>query len=96
MDTANVLAGLNGTSWFLITTVLGVLLLICLQAFIPRMDPHEPPLLKPRIPFIGHLIGLLRHQKHYFDILNEKYRLPIYTLPVLGGKIYVVTSPELA
>jgi hypothetical protein len=60
------------------------------------MDSHEPPLLKPGIPFIGHLIGLMRHQKHYFEILKEKYGLPIYTLPVLNGKIYVVTSPELA
>lgn len=31
---------------------------------------EEPPLLKPRIPFIGHIIGLMKHEAAYFSILR--------------------------
>ena len=30
----------------------------------------EPPVLKPGIPVIGHLIGLFRHHSHYLRILR--------------------------
>jgi hypothetical protein len=58
-----------------------------------RLDPQEPPILRPKVPFIGHLIGLLRHQVDYFGILSG--REPIATLPVLSGKIYSIWSPAL-
>ena len=35
-----------------------------------RMDPREPPLLKPRPPLIGHIIGLARHGVDYIDSLR--------------------------
>jgi hypothetical protein len=38
---------------------------------------------------------LFRHQVHYFDMLNAKYALPIYALPMLTGKTYVIASPDL-
>jgi hypothetical protein len=32
-------------------------------------DPQEPPLVRPKIPLIGHVIGLLRHgTKYYSDV----------------------------
>jgi hypothetical protein len=31
--------------------------------------PQEPPLLKPKIPIIGHLIGLLRYRMEYYHQL---------------------------
>lgn len=36
----------------------------------PRLDPREPPELKPRIPFVGHIIGLFRHQASYYSMLQ--------------------------
>lgn len=36
----------------------------------PHMHPNEPPLLKPSIPLIGHLIGLILHQTDYHRIVR--------------------------
>lgn len=52
-----------------------------------RHDPQEPPVVTAPIPFIGHLINLIRHGSHYYSILayvlkppkkkrNKKGRLP--------------------
>lgn len=35
----------------------------------PGLDEREPPLLKPSIPVIGHLIGIIKHHGGYFQIL---------------------------
>ncbi len=29
------------------------------------VDPREPPILRPRIPIVGHLVGLLQHHGVY-------------------------------
>lgn len=34
------------------------------------LESNEPPLLKSRIPFIGHLIGMLRWQMGYMQMLR--------------------------
>ncbi|KAK4665407.1 hypothetical protein QC763_0062110 [Podospora pseudopauciseta] len=60
-----------------------------------RADPREPPLLKPTIPFIGHIIGLIRHQADYHRILQRKSKQPIVTLPMLTGKLYAIFDPSL-
>lgn len=36
----------------------------------PRMDPREPPLLRPAIPIVGHLIGIMKKQMEYYAILR--------------------------
>ncbi|KAK0666039.1 putative cytochrome P450 E-class, group IV [Cercophora samala] len=60
-----------------------------------RADPREPPLLKPIIPFVGHIIGLIRHQADYHRILQRKSKQPIVTLPMLTGKLYAIFEPSL-
>jgi hypothetical protein len=35
-----------------------------------NLDPAEPRLLRPKIPYIGHAIGFLRHQTKYLAILK--------------------------
>jgi hypothetical protein len=35
----------------------------------PGLDEREPPLLKPSIPVVGHLIGMAKHHGGYFQIL---------------------------
>jgi hypothetical protein len=59
---------LQGYTPSIILIILCVLLIIrhCLAI---QLDPQEPPILKPRIPYIGHIIGLLQHQSAYFDKL---------------------------
>ena len=31
----------------------------------PKIDPNEPPVVKPRIPFIGHIIDLLYYKSEF-------------------------------
>ena len=33
-----------------------------------RDDPREPPRLRPKIPLIGHLIGLIRYGTVYYSV----------------------------
>lgn len=35
----------------------------------PRVHPQEPPLVKPRIPLVGHIVGLLTEKSQYFVTL---------------------------
>ncbi|RDW93638.1 cytochrome P450 [Aspergillus mulundensis] len=58
-------------------------------------DPREPPVVGSTIPFVGHLIGLLRHGTGYFAILTEKHSHPIFAIDLLLIKVYLVKSPAL-
>ncbi|KAK4156579.1 cytochrome P450 [Chaetomidium leptoderma] len=68
---------------------------LVLHSLTPSIDPREPPLLKPRIPLIGHIIGMMRHQAHYHITLQRSTGKPIATLPMLTGKMYAVWDPYL-
>ncbi|TPX07067.1 uncharacterized protein E0L32_011055 [Thyridium curvatum] len=61
----------------------------------PRLEPSEPPLLKPRIPLVGHIVGLLWHRMSYFQIINKRKPMPVATLPILHNKVYAIWSPDL-
>uniref|UniRef100_A0A0B7KRF5 Prostacyclin synthase n=1 Tax=Bionectria ochroleuca TaxID=29856 RepID=A0A0B7KRF5_BIOOC len=67
----------------------------CRSCFGSRLDPREPRAVQPRLPWIGHIIGLIRHRVDYFDILKKKKPMAIATLPILNGKIYAIWSPSL-
>ncbi|CAN8100028.1 unnamed protein product [Discula destructiva] len=58
-------------------------------------DPREPPLAPQSIPVVGHLIGLSRSKFNYYVELSQQTGLPIFTLPLPGQKMYVVTKPDL-
>lgn len=34
-----------------------------------ELDPREPPLVKPTIPFIGHIIGLMWYSHDYLAMI---------------------------
>ncbi|ETN43751.1 uncharacterized protein HMPREF1541_02910 [Cyphellophora europaea CBS 101466] len=59
-------------------------------------DPREPPLIKSRIPYVGHILGMFRYGAKYFDVVNRQYSHPIYTLPTPNVRQYIVASPQLA
>ncbi|KAH6615387.1 cytochrome P450 [Boeremia exigua] len=80
-------------------TVLG--LAIALVVFLKyalrfNIHPQEPPVVYPRIPLVGHIIGMLTAGATYFGELYEMHGYPIFTLPMFTGRTYIVTSPELA
>ncbi|EAU39081.1 conserved hypothetical protein [Aspergillus terreus NIH2624] len=58
-------------------------------------DPREPPVVGSGIPIVGHLLGLLWYGVGYFSLMTEKYTYPIFSLDMVFGKAYLVTSPAL-
>lgn len=84
-------------------------------------DPREPQYLLPRVPIVGHGVGILLERQQYyvglrFDpffkrltysrvlrhislILPQRLRspnLPVYSLNLLGSRMYILNSPDLA
>lgn len=47
-----------------------VLFILGWERLVLDIDPREPPLLKPKVPVIGHLIGILWHQSVYLEKLG--------------------------
>ncbi|KAK4161193.1 cytochrome P450 [Cladorrhinum sp. PSN259] len=63
----------------------------------PRVDPREPPLIKPSIPLIGHIINLFRYHAEFHRVLSRSFKdkYPIATLQMLNGKMYAIWDPTL-
>lgn len=91
------MVGPLGTSRSILLTVgIGLVLLVLINTLLtPRVDPREPPLLKPSIPLIGHIINLFRHQANFHTFLSSQSSLPIATLQMLNGKMYAIWDPTL-
>jgi hypothetical protein len=51
-----------------IAVVLGISLMVASK--MGELDAEEPILLKPKVPFIGHLFGMLRWQVGYMQMLR--------------------------
>lgn len=49
--------------------------LLANRYFIGKHDPDEPPLLPPKIPVVGHVIGLIRQKVYYY--LDLRYFFPM-------------------
>jgi len=60
--------GIGGYRPYLL--VLLALIAICWRLLPSSTDPREPPIIKPSIPFIGHIIGIYRHKMEYFEMLR--------------------------
>ncbi|KAK4034180.1 cytochrome P450 [Parachaetomium inaequale] len=75
--------------------IAAVVALLVLHAVGPRVDPREPPVVKSRVPFLGHIIGMFQQQAGYHITLQRATRKPIATLPMLSGKMYAVWDPYL-
>ncbi|KAF5019816.1 hypothetical protein F66182_8185 [Fusarium sp. NRRL 66182] len=61
----------------------------------PTVDELEPPQLKPRVPLVGHIISMIREGASFYVRLFNDGRLPICTLPMLNGKLYIINAPDL-
>ena len=94
------LTGLNTaspiTKSLLLATIITAVVYFLQRYLTVQKDPEEPPYIYARIPVIGHLLGIIKDGAKYYTSLEKKYSLPIYALPVLTGRLYMVTSPEWA
>ncbi|KAI6779924.1 uncharacterized protein J7T54_000224 [Emericellopsis cladophorae] len=81
-------------------SAIGVLAIAAVLFFVARalelgVDEFEPPVIRPPIPYIGHLIRSVREQPWFLKNLGEECRLPIATVPILKGKVYAIWDPFL-
>ncbi|KAI1349205.1 cytochrome P450 [Xylaria sp. FL0043] len=58
-------------------------------------DPREPRRLRPRVPLIGHILGLLRHGPAYYTLTNSRTDDRIYTVDLLNVKMYITNDVHL-
>ncbi|KAI5923403.1 cytochrome P450 [Camillea tinctor] len=62
-----------------------------------KLDPREPDIIASPIPYVGHLLGMVFQGGRYVKNLGIRNRhLPIFTLPMPGSRLYIVTEPSLA
>jgi hypothetical protein len=55
---------------FLPILIATIAIIISWRGLYPSIDPREPPLKKPEIPIVGHIIGLARGHGGYFEYLE--------------------------
>ncbi|KAK4665845.1 hypothetical protein QC763_409110 [Podospora pseudopauciseta] len=61
------------------------------------LSKNEPPIIPSRIPFLGHVLGMLFQGGKYVKNLGlQNSHHPIFTLPIPLSRIYIITSPTLA
>lgn len=41
--------------------------------YAPRHSPGEPPVLSSSVPYVGHIIGLLRHGTRYYQTTRSVF-----------------------
>ncbi|KAI1866724.1 uncharacterized protein JN550_007577 [Neoarthrinium moseri] len=58
-------------------------------------DSREPPRLRPKIPLIGHLLGLITNGTTYYSVTSKSTDAELYTLGIFNYKIYVSNSNRL-
>lgn len=50
--------------------------------YVPKQLPNEPPLLSHPIPYVGHIIGLLRHGTKYYELTRCVLGHPLPTVNI--------------
>ncbi len=69
--------------------------LVVLWLIYPRRESREPPYLKPSIPIIGHVVGLLTYGIAYYERAAKNAPVQIFTLDLLVNRLYIVNSARL-
>ncbi|KAF4845417.1 7-alpha-hydroxycholest-4-en-3-one 12-alpha-hydroxylase [Colletotrichum siamense] len=71
------------------------LAVILKRLLFPTFDAREPPILRPKVPFFGHVVSLVKEAANFNNRLYREHKMPICTLPMLHGKMYLINSPAL-
>ncbi|SMR45237.1 unnamed protein product [Zymoseptoria tritici ST99CH_3D1] len=58
-------------------------------------DRREPPHLTPRVPLVGHALGILCYGVPYYAKIAHQTSAPIFTLDLLVNRLYVVNSARM-
>ncbi|KAK5626333.1 hypothetical protein RRF57_002048 [Xylaria bambusicola] len=91
--------------WFLSPIATCIIIIFTVYGLVHRysaqkVDAREPSVIPSIIPFVGHILGMALYGGKYIKNLGSlrirNRHLPIFTLPVPGSRIYIVTEPSLA
>ena len=63
--------GLNSSLLLLVAVAAGAAWYALHYFCAPRLSPKEPPLLPHPIPYIGHILGLLRYGTRYYEMTRS-------------------------
>ncbi|KAK0707411.1 cytochrome P450 [Lasiosphaeris hirsuta] len=86
-----------GTAALTAIAVVGGVYLLLYRMQTARKHPDEPPIIASAVPYVGHLLGMAMQGGRYVKGIGLRNRdKPIFTLPVPGSRIYIVTDPSLA
>jgi hypothetical protein len=66
----NIISILTSRNVFIVGAIVAASIYLLDFILSPRLDPNEPPLVKPSVPLIGHIIGVLWHQNDYHRIVQ--------------------------
>ncbi|KAF7939898.1 uncharacterized protein EAE98_000025 [Botrytis deweyae] len=82
---------------YLLFAIIGVSFTLLTRAFCrgSSSNSREPPEIKPTIPYIGHALGLFWYRSAYYTKICQTWKAPIISIPMFGGKVHIVGSPEL-
>ncbi|KPM36728.1 hypothetical protein AK830_g9850 [Neonectria ditissima] len=58
-------------------------------------DPREPKRVQPRVPLLGHLLGMMQYGASYYNQTSKKTSAEIYTLNIFNTKLYVANTQRL-
>lgn len=82
-------------TWLLTGLITLYVAVYCLS--IRPRDVREPPVIPSRIPYLGHLLGMVFHGGRYVKTIGLRHpQTPIFTLVVPNSRIYIVTDASLA
>ncbi|KAI8960547.1 cytochrome P450 [Daldinia sp. FL1419] len=81
----------------LIYSSIGLVLLAYILNYVFSLadDTQEPKRINPKVPLIGHAIGMAKYGPSYFTNTSRTVDAEIYTLPILNTKVYVNNSLRL-
>jgi cytochrome P450 len=79
----------------ILTLVAVILASYALEYFKSRPNSQDPPTISSKIPFVGHILGLIRHGVPYYARVSAKHALPVFSLDMFSIKIYVINSASL-
>ncbi|PLB49117.1 cytochrome P450 [Aspergillus steynii IBT 23096] len=79
------------------SVLVGVVLLAYVTEYLLsiRDDPREPIRLRPKVPVIGHILGLIRNGPSYHSQLRTATDQEIFTLGIFNFKLYTSVSTRL-
>ncbi len=60
----------DASSWTVVALVLAGVLCFFMRLRLPKHDPQEPVLIPQAIPYIGHVLGIIKHGFGYYKLIQ--------------------------